>query len=181
MKIIYVIDSLASKGGAERIISEKMNYLADHGGHEVTVITCYQFPETMPNAYPLSRNVKQINLQIEAHRQYRYSYPKRLLIKGKYFLELRKELRRTMTSINPHIIIGVGYTLADVVCQSNHRAAVIIEPHEARMFTLSNELHQERFILSKLFVKIYRYFYIKAIEKKANVVVTLTKKDAQEW
>ena len=181
MKIVYVIDSLASKGGAERIISEKMNYLADHGGHEVTVITCYQFPETMPNAYPLSRNVKQINLQIEAHRQYRYSYPKRLLIKGKYFLELRKELRRTMTSINPHIIIGVGYTLADVVCQSNHRAAVIIESHEARMFTLSNELHQERFILSKLFVKIYRYFYIKAIEKKANVVVTLTKKDAQEW
>ena len=181
MKIAYIIDSLASKGGAERIISEKMNYLAEHYGHEVTVITCYQFPKTMPNVYPISRKVKQINLQIEAHRQYRYSYPKRLLIKWKYFRQLQKELRVILSSINPNIIIGVGYTLADVVCQSNYRAAVIIESHEARMFTMSNKLHQERFVLSKLFVKIYRHFYIKTIEKKANVVVTLTKGDAQEW
>ena len=40
MRVVYVIDSLASKGGAERILSEKMNYLAAHFGYEVYVITC---------------------------------------------------------------------------------------------------------------------------------------------
>ena len=74
MKIVYVIDSLASKGGAERIISEKMNYLVDALGYDVTVITCYQFPESMPNAYQISDNIRQINLQIEAHHQYRYQH-----------------------------------------------------------------------------------------------------------
>ena len=39
MKIAYVIDSLASKGGAERILSDKMNYMADHFGYDVYVIT----------------------------------------------------------------------------------------------------------------------------------------------
>ena len=39
MKIVYIIDSLAFKGGAERIVSEKMNYLAALHGYEVTVIT----------------------------------------------------------------------------------------------------------------------------------------------
>ena len=31
MKIVYVMDSLASKGGAERIVSEKMSWLTDAG------------------------------------------------------------------------------------------------------------------------------------------------------
>ena len=181
MKIVYVIDSLASKGGAERIISEKMNYMADLLGYDVTVVTCYQFPESMPNAYQISDNIRQINLQIEAHHQYRYHYPKRLWVKWKYFRELRHRLRETIKNINPDILIGVGYTLADVVCQSNYQAAIIIESHEAKMFTMSNELHQERLLLLKFFVKIYKYFYIKTIEQKATVVVTLTEQDAQEW
>ena len=49
MKIVYVIDSLASKGGAERILSDKMNYMAEHFGYDVYVITCYQNTKTDPN------------------------------------------------------------------------------------------------------------------------------------
>ena len=70
MRIVYVIDSLASKGGAERILSDKMNYMAAHYGYEVYVVTCYQNFETMPNAYYLSDLVTQINLNIPYYSQY---------------------------------------------------------------------------------------------------------------
>ena len=36
MKIVYIIDSLALKGGAERIITEKMNYLATIYNYELS-------------------------------------------------------------------------------------------------------------------------------------------------
>ena len=59
MNIVYIIDSLGSKGGAERILSEKMNYLATHFNYNVYVITCYQNPNDTKNAYFLSEKVKE--------------------------------------------------------------------------------------------------------------------------
>ena len=74
MKVVYVIDSLASKGGAERIITDKMNYMAAHFGYEMFVITCYQDIDKTPNAYVLSEHVRQINLNIPYYSQYHYYY-----------------------------------------------------------------------------------------------------------
>ena len=57
MRIVYIIDTLSTKGGAERIISEKMNYMATRYGYDVSIITCYQFPDSMPNCYYLSKSI----------------------------------------------------------------------------------------------------------------------------
>ena len=42
MKIVYVYDSIARIGGMERILTNKMNYLAEIYGHEVYLITSSQ-------------------------------------------------------------------------------------------------------------------------------------------
>ncbi len=63
MKIVYVIDSLSGKGGAERIIINKMEYLVTHLGYEAAIITCYQDEET-PNAYPISDKIPNTNTAI---------------------------------------------------------------------------------------------------------------------
>ena len=42
MKIVYVYDSIARIGGMERILTDKMNYLAEIYGHEVYLITSSQ-------------------------------------------------------------------------------------------------------------------------------------------
>lgn len=181
MRIVYIIDSLASKGGAERIITEKMNYLATIYNYDVSVITYYQFIETMPNTYPLSSKVKQINLCIPSFQQYRYRYPKRLWIKWGFYRRLRIELQQTVNSINPDILIGVGYTLADVVCSLKCQAAKIIESHEARIYTKSPLLHKRTALISTIYSKLCRKIYLNIVEKKADAIVTLTKHDAQEW
>ena len=179
MKIVYIIDSLALKGGAERIITEKMNYLATIYNYDVSVITYYQFHE--PNTYPLSCKVKQINLSIPFYQQYRYSYPKRLCHKWGFYRQLQIELQQTVNSINPDILIGVGYTLADVVCSIKCHAAKIIESHEARMYTQSPLLHKNTSLFSTIYAILNRKIYLNIVEKRADAVVTLTKGDALEW
>lgn len=181
MRIVYIIDSLSNKGGAERVISEKMSYMVTHYGYDVSVITCYQFPENMPNCYYLPDNVRQINLCIPLYLKYNYRYPKRLWISRKYTRQLRHDLEETVSAINPDIIIGVGYTLADVVCQIKSKAAKIIEAHEARQFTKTFNNYKGFSLLVKFFYKALRKKYLHIIEKNANVVVTLTKGDAQNW
>lgn len=181
MKLTYFIDSLSYKGGAERIISEKMNYLSALDGYEVSVITCYQFPDTMPNSYYLSDRVRQINLCIPAHRQYQYSYPKRFWVKWHYHRMLLSKLQEAVDAIDPDILTGVSYSLGDVVCRVRCRGAIVIESHEARFFTASDLLYKQTSNLSKTFTKFYRSTYLRTIEKYADTVVTLTESDALEW
>lgn len=181
MRIVYIIDSLSNKGGAERVISEKMSYMVTHYGYDLSVITCYQFPKTMPNCYYLPENVKQVNLSIPSFLQYKYSYPKRLWIKRKYTCQLRHDLEQAINTINPDIIIGVGYTLADVVCQLKSKAAKIIEAHEARQFTKTYNNYKDFSLPVKLYYKLLRKRYLHIIEANADVVVALTKGDAQNW
>ena len=181
MRIAYIIDSLAFKGGAERILTEKMNALAAEDGYSVSVITCYQFPQQAPNTYPLSDKVKQIDLQIAAHQQYRYGYPKRLWVKWQFHRLLCRRLQETIDNLQPDIIVGVGYTLADVVCQLDCHAPIVIESHEARHYTMSSKLHPKRSKLSKYYDTLYRNAYLRTIERHATVVVCLTQEDAQAW
>ena len=179
MKVVYVIHSLATKGGAERIISEKMNCLASLDGYDISVITCYQDPEVTPNCYNLSDGVRQIHLRIPFHRQYHYSYPMRFWIKWKNFRQTRVELQKAIDDINPDIIIGLGHSFADLVCRIKCRAAIIIESHGVRRYLLSDSIRKTP--IPRIFSTIFMSYYLHTIEKHADVVVTLTKGDALEW
>ena len=51
MKIYYIYTALVTKGGADRVIAEKANWLAEHG-HEVCIVTDTQLGREP--AFPLS-------------------------------------------------------------------------------------------------------------------------------
>lgn len=180
MKIAYVIDSLASKGGAERILSEKMSYLAMHGGYEVFVITCYQNPARESNVYPLSEKVRQIDLNIPFYSQYSVGYPRRLLAKWRLYRQLKKRLAEKVREINPDVLVGLSYFRADMVSGMKCRAKKVVELHEARFYTMTGKA-PGRSLLSRLFMQIYRRWYLRVVEKRADVVVPLTNSDAYEW
>jgi len=181
MKIVYVINTLGYTGGGERIVSEKMSYLADVMGYDITAVTCHQFPKSSPLTYPLSSKVKVVHLQIEDYKQYQYHYPKRLWIRWRYYNQLQIRLQETINMISPDILIGLGYSQADIVCKIKTKASIIIESHEARPFSCSWFIHDDASWLSKTYYKVYRKYYLHTIEKYADVVVSLTQADAKEW
>lgn len=180
MKIVYVIDSLASKGGAERILSDKMNYMAEHFGYDVYVITCYQDTQYDSNVYYLSDKVKQVNLSIHYYAQYHYRYPMRLWVKYFIYKRLKSDLTAAVLQIDPDVLIGLGYFNADMVCGIQCRAMKMVESHEARIFTMSDK-GLGRSFLSREYMKYYRKRYFLRVEKRADVVITLTNGDAKEW
>ena len=180
MKVVYVIDSLASKGGAERIISEKMSYLADHFGYDVTVVTCYQDSTNNPNTYFLSPKVRQINLDIPYFSQYREKYPKRLWVKWILYKRLCKELIQTVVPIAPDVLVSVSYFNADLVCGIHCKAVKVVEAHESRLFTLQLDGKKES-AMKRLFTRFYEWWYFRRVEHRAHIVVCLTRGDAQLW
>ena len=133
MKIVYVIASLATPGGTERIVSEKTNYLADVFGYDVSII-CYGQHKDSHNFYQLSEKINQICLGLQPYLQYRYKYPKRFLEKCTFRSRLRSMLSSAVKEIDPDILIGITHFRADFVCAINCSAKKIIESHIPRPF-----------------------------------------------
>jgi len=179
MRIVYIIESLAFKGGTERMLTAKANYLADHYGYDISIITCVQ-QNSSSNTFPLSSKVKQINISIPYYFQYKYKYPKRIWVKIKMYRRLQRTITNTIREINPDIIIGVCHYKANIVSSIKCKAMIIIECHEIRSFTLSG-VHQHRSFFSKLYMHYYRNLYFRTIEKKADAIVTLTEGDKLLW
>lgn len=174
MKIVYIIPTLEAKGGAERIIVEKANYLSTHYGFDVTIVTQCQHNGTAV-VYPMSEKIHYINLGIPYYSQYKHKYPKRLWIKWKINKRLQNETTATILQINPDILIGISFFRPDIVCKIPCRAQKIIESHEPQ--DLLKSFYFSGSWISKLFMK----YYLCAIEKNADIVVGLTNEARKQW
>ncbi len=180
MRIAYIVETLAVVGGLEKIISEKASYLAEHFNYDVFIISCTQNSD-QATAFPLSAKVREINLAIPYYKQYHYKYPQRLWVKYRISQLLKSEIQKVIDNLDPDIIIGTLKFEAALICELHSAAKKIIECHEARPFAMS-ELERQRSFLSHFYIQFYqRKKYLKAIEKKADIVVTLTEGDKQLW
>lgn len=179
MKIAYVYSTMATTGGTERMITEKVNYLSEHFGYDITIITCFQLPNE-ENYFAMSEKVKQINLAIPYFSQYKYKYPKRLWIRWKVNRQLRNSIIKTVKQVDPDILIGVSRFKANFMSSIKCRAQKIIECHEVRYNTLF-EIGTNRAFPIRVYMNIYEYFYLRAIERHADAIITLTEKDKLLW
>ena len=85
MRILYCIPHLYNSGGMERVLTQKVNWLAAHTEHEITIITTEPVPAGASECYfPLSEKVKVVNLNID----FNTDYTKPLLTK--YYAHMRR-------------------------------------------------------------------------------------------
>lgn len=178
MKIVYIYDAIARIGGTEKILVDKMNFLADNYNQEVHLITTIQ--GNHPIVFPLSKKVKHINLSVKFHTLYQYSLLKRVYIGWKMNRLLKQKLKAVINELNPDIIISTTYCYADIICNLKHKAKKIIESHVAKKLTGINDGIKRNFI-SKIYSKWKQKNVCKAIEKKSDIIVTLTQGDADNW
>lgn len=174
MKIVYIIPTLEAKGGAERIIVEKANYLSAHYGYNISIVTQCQHYDA-PIVYPLSEKIHHINLGIPYYSQYKYKFLKRLWIKWKINKRLQKETRSVILRIDPEILIGVSFFRPDIVCKIPCKALKIIESHEPKNLLQSSYFNGSW--ASKLFMK----HHLHSVEKNADIVVGLTNETRKQW
>lgn len=98
------MDQMYLHGGAEKIVSLKINSLIEDFGYDVFLITNGQ--RNKKNVYTLSQKVNQLDLNINYTQGISFFHPVNLLKTIQHFFKLKS----TFKKIDPDIIISVSQT-----------------------------------------------------------------------
>ena len=71
MNLLYCIPHLYNSGGMERVLTQKVNWLAAHTDYTITIVTTEPTPTGTPKCYfPLSEKVQVVELNIDFNADY---------------------------------------------------------------------------------------------------------------
>lgn len=71
MKILYCIPHLYNAGGMERVLTQKVNWLASHTDHQITILTTERTPQGMNDTcFPLDEKVQVVALSLDFNEDY---------------------------------------------------------------------------------------------------------------
>lgn len=178
MRIVYVIENLARIGGLERVLSDKLNYMADVFHWDITLITTSQ--GNHPYSFNLSPKIKHIDLDIRFHTIYNHTLFKRMWLNIKMNHTYEKLLYNAIEKIQPDFIVGTTYFKADIISKIKTKAIKIIESHNAKSSTGINDGVKRNFLFKKLNT-LSQNKYFSDIESNSDSIIALTKGDSLEW
>jgi len=178
MKIIYILKSFAVKAGTERVISDKMNYLAEHG-YEVMMLTYEQGKH--PHAFSLDSSIRHVDLQTCFYKLEKYGWLKRLLEFTRMRRQFRDRLQELVDDFRPDIIISTTYSirLMDIILSINSKARHIVESHVA-CYSIRKSYDYRHSIALRFLASLYDEWALSRVAK-ADQMVVLTNGDADDW
>lgn len=170
--------SFALVGGAERVITDKANYLAKVG-HQLMLVSYEQGTHPLP--YELHPSVQYRDLDCRFFTLSKYSMPMHLY----HFYRLKRKFRNNLQSIisefNPDVVVLASdwQTLMGAVIDSVSSIPVIAEFHNTYDYVMRKVGVSEGWLKSKITQLYYRQT-IRDLKKCAQLVV-LTESDARGW
>ena len=121
MKLLFILGNVINRAGVERIMIQKINYLAE-SNCEVSLITTEQ--NNQPISFPLSSNVKYISVNAPIPSKTNYSFFKWLIYFHKARIEFEKGIYRVIKEECPDILLCTTYSfdvldLLTKICHKN--------------------------------------------------------------
>ena len=137
MTIVFITDQIYLHGGAERVLSNKVNYLSQLNNTKVHILTTEQ--KGKKPCYPINKNVIINDLKINYNRKKSYFTLLNIIKIIPHFIKLKSFFLKT----NPDVIITLSsqfdyYFLPFI----NKKTPIIREFHSSRHFYFENR--QER-------------------------------------
>ncbi|QVJ80690.1 Glycosyltransferase involved in cell wall bisynthesis [Prevotella sp. khp1] len=178
MKLLYITKSFAAKAGVERVLSDKMNWLAEHG-YDIMLVTYEQ--GNHPDAFTLHPSIKRSDLDARFFKLSSLPELKRFT----QFLRLRKRfvdnLQKQVDFFRPDIIITTTYQLKllDLITKVKTNAKKVLESHIA-CYKAKKTGDFPSYSLLRFFAKVYDAYFLKRVSK-FDQLVALTKGDANDW
>ena len=175
LKIMYVYYHMAYTGGVVRVLSDKMNYLSEHG-YEITLVTYEQGEH--PLIFALNPNIHYYDTQTPLFPLYKYHYFTRLYHLYRINKVFTLRLKSIIDKTKPNIIITVAgdHMSCNAVAKINSDAKKIIESHSINFETMNGVKKGKNNILQKL----YEIFDKRTISN-FDALVALTQGSAKEW
>ncbi len=180
MKIVYFFPQLAIYGGTERILIDKMNYLADHYGYEVYALTYEQGQSAL--AYPLSENVIHVDLRVPLWHAYKYNYVKRILIRRNKKKILFHRFDTFISDVRPDILVATPYheEILEMALNSPHCMVRLVESHLNKRFSVDKDPRIKRFSLRRISAWI-KMRHVEKLISRFDCMVVLNQGDADDW
>lgn len=177
MKIFYIYTALLTKGGADRVLTEKANWLAEHG-YEVGIITDSQMGR--PPIFPLSPKVNLINLDIDFAKEYGHPFIIRIYLYYQLMSEYKSKMKEVLKIEKPDIVITTMGRDMDFLPKIYKEGIIIGEAHTTKHFLRNFHLLEQRGFPFKQIAWYWRKKMGKNAQK-LNAIVLLTKEDAEDW
>ena len=176
MKITYILSSFIAKAGTERILSDKMNYLANRYGYDITFITYEQ--GNHPMAFPLDKRIRVIDLNTRFFPLYKLNPVRRVIAKSFQKRKLKSKLHDVLSVVNPDLVVLTTYDFDKFGSILTLPYRFVIESHIC-ISDVRQEFRQHNVIL-KLFGKYLDSIHFKTMNK-ADALVSLTSADKTNW
>ena len=171
MMIVYIYPAIATKGGVERILVEKMNHLAQDKEYEVVLLTYDQGAHEV--SFPLDERVRHIDLNVRTFTQYRYRGLRKLFEGWKLNRLLSQRLKRTLQEIMPNVLVATTNGKLSLLCRLKGNTPLVVESHGGYDhlidYSVMNWLHRWDIWC--------RYRAL----KQADAIVCLSESDACKW
>jgi len=177
MKIFYIYTALVTKGGADRVITEKANWLAEHG-HNVYVVTDTQLGRSP--IFPLADSVKLIDLNIDFRKEYGHTFIVRTIIYYKLMREYRRELTDLLMMEKPDIVISLLGREISFLTKIEDGSKKLGEAHTIKQNIRNFHLLEQKNLLFRIMTKYFRWKMDRQVSY-LDALVVLTKQQISHW
>lgn len=177
MHILYIYPEITIKGGADKVIVDKANYLASHG-HQVTVVTESQMGREL--SFLLDGKVQHIDMGIDFNSQYRLHGVRRLLTYLKMLQRYKKQLKATLMELHPDIVITAMGRSIDFITDIRDGSVKIGESHSVKDNVRSLNVMERKGGVRRLMARLIRWHVCRKVSQ-LDALVLLTQEDAAEW
>lgn len=177
MKIMYIFSELTINGGTDKVLSDKANYLVEHG-YDVTIVTEAQMGREP--VFPLSSKIKLIDIGLDFNKQYTQSFIHRAYTYFNFIYIYKKKLKEILVKEKPEIVITTMGRSLDFITSFNDGSIKIGEAHTTKEHLRSLHLMENKGWLYKRLAKCMRKKQI-SNARKLRALVLLTPEDAKDW
>ena len=184
MKVIYLYPTMHNAGGIERVLTVKLNYLADVLNYEIVLVNYRQRKRN--NFFNLSPKIKQIDLELEDPRflnKKNYTSGEFKKINAIFSTTLKEKLSNILFEENAdYTISAISGKEFDFLYSIKDRSKKILEYHFTYTVSKLHSLKKNANFKSLFGIKNY-FYYRKELKKYKSYknLIVLTEKDKQFW
>lgn len=178
MILLYCIPSFYNPGGMERVLSEKVNFLAELSEFKIIIVTTDQIGRNL--IFPLNKNITIIHLDLDFNIHYSKNLILKFILHKRKISSYKKALKLIINKYQVDCVISMGGKEVEFLYKLKGKFIKIVEFH----FGMNYRRQFLESIHKNIFWKILGYirtFQLKNSVKKIDKIVVLTKNDLLDW
>lgn len=177
-RIVYIVGDLSYPNGMSRVLSQKVNYLAEHTDYELFVILTEN--DSMPHYYPLSPKIHYVNFDINFEVIQTMPLFRKLWLYSKKTRQYKQMLSNYLMQVRPDITVSVLRREINFINDIKDGSKKIGEIHfNRKSYRVFSKSFLPKFV-NRFITKKWKGSLDRQVRRLSHFVV-LTNEDARNW